>query len=411
MENFDPFESNDSFYQQSSEPNDKDVNEGERFEDKSLDVDYAMESGLDSVLNAYNDDDLLPIDKDIIEGEGFEDNATDVDYTLESGLDSVPLGYNEEDPFVAQSTSFKIKKPSSAWIHYSTMKREILRKENPQLSFKEIAQALSESYKLLNDEEKAKFEAMAAEDKARYTREMIAQGPSRPIMMAKSTNSTELHIPLARIKKTMKMDPEVNQIQKNALLAVAKATELFLQFIGTRSNQVANQRRTGGKSIRTADLITSIHSVDILRFLREDFPKTMAPASAPTGGKSGSKTNKMISMSTTTVTQKEKGKSSIMNFFGHKRKADFDNNNDENNNTIHNPSDKTTDNDNENEEEEEEGKDDEEDETEVIAEETETYGDDEDDETQLDSVIDHAIGVDVDVDTGVVNMVEEDVHT
>jgi hypothetical protein len=76
------------------------------------------------------------------------------------------------------SVTTVIKKPSSAWIMFSTEYRKQLAdesKENAEkLSFKDAAKAIAEKYKLLTAEEKQKYEDLARMDKERYVRECEA---------------------------------------------------------------------------------------------------------------------------------------------------------------------------------------------------------------------------------------------
>ena len=59
-------------------------------------------------------------------------------------------------------------------------------------------------------------------------------------------NFTELHselvLPLARIKRIAKLDPEVKNIQKDAGILITKATELFIAFSAVRTAQYASKR-------------------------------------------------------------------------------------------------------------------------------------------------------------------------
>jgi histone H3/H4 len=53
---------------------------------------------------------------------------------------------------------------------------------------------------------------------------------------------SELVIPLARIKRIAKLDPEVKNIQKDAGILITKATELFIAFSAVRTAQYASKR-------------------------------------------------------------------------------------------------------------------------------------------------------------------------
>jgi hypothetical protein len=68
------------------------------------------------------------------------------------------------------------------------------------------------------------------------------------------------------------MDPEVKNIQKDGLLLLTKATEMFIAFSALRTAQLAARRGTKA-SLRSADFISLIHSAEQFHFLRSDFPR------------------------------------------------------------------------------------------------------------------------------------------
>lgn len=69
----------------------------------------------------------------------------------------------------------------------------------------------------------------------------------------------------------MKYDNDVRNIQKEAIVAVSKATELFLSYISTCAFQVASRKKR--KTVKDSDLIEVINSQELLKFLQADFPK------------------------------------------------------------------------------------------------------------------------------------------
>ncbi len=75
----------------------------------------------------------------------------------------------------------------------------------------------------------------------------------------------------ARIKRILKLDTEVKNVQKEALFAVTKATELFVAYLAVRTSQQVAQR--GGKMIRESDMFQTIYAIETLDFLRLDFPR------------------------------------------------------------------------------------------------------------------------------------------
>ena len=64
------------------------------------------------------------------------------------------------------------KRNMSAYFLYSIYARPLVKEENPEAAFGDIAKIISKQYKALSDKERKKWEKKAAEDKERYQREM-----------------------------------------------------------------------------------------------------------------------------------------------------------------------------------------------------------------------------------------------
>ncbi|BDA45001.1 probable non-histone chromosomal protein 6 [Coccomyxa sp. Obi] len=66
------------------------------------------------------------------------------------------------------------KKALSAFMFFSSAKRDEVKKENPEISFGEVGKVLGEKWKAIGATEKAKFEEMAKKDKVRYAKAIEA---------------------------------------------------------------------------------------------------------------------------------------------------------------------------------------------------------------------------------------------
>jgi hypothetical protein len=119
----------------------------------------------------------------------------------------------------------------------------------------------------------------------------------------------------------MKCDPDVKNVQKEALSVVAKCTELFISFLAAESGMFATARRA--KTVKDTDVVKAINANDSLSFLREDFPAQKEKpkvANQSRGSKRGvglisnadSESNKRLKDEETVVTSV---KSSLKNFF------------------------------------------------------------------------------------------------
>ncbi|KAK8795380.1 hypothetical protein WA588_004224, partial [Blastocystis sp. NMH] len=82
------------------------------------------------------------------------------------------------------------------------------------------------------------------------------------------TEEGEVVIPVARVKRIMKMDPDTNIISKKAALAMSKATTLFIDILGRKLND--RMAQDGTKTIKTSHLIQVCSQTPSLRFLLED---------------------------------------------------------------------------------------------------------------------------------------------
>ncbi|CAN0316460.1 unnamed protein product, partial [Hapterophycus canaliculatus] len=88
---------------------------------------------------------------------------------------------------------------------------------------------------------------LAAADKERMKSELAAAGLTR--LPAKNSNAsvsvpggpTSLVLPLARVRKTVRLDPAVGNISKEGLLLVTKATEVFMAFMADHAWKIGRQ--------------------------------------------------------------------------------------------------------------------------------------------------------------------------
>ncbi|XP_034182880.1 DNA polymerase epsilon subunit 4 isoform X1 [Osmia lignaria lignaria] len=74
-----------------------------------------------------------------------------------------------------------------------------------------------------------------------------------------------VRLPLGRIKTIIKMDPEVNMINQEAVFLIAKSTELFIDSLTKESYKYTAQMKK--KTIQKRDVERAIDNVDALVFL------------------------------------------------------------------------------------------------------------------------------------------------
>ncbi|TFJ84584.1 hypothetical protein NSK_004049 [Nannochloropsis salina CCMP1776] len=210
-------------------------------------------------------------------------------------------GEVEEDPLMRADRILSAAKPvpaKSAWMLFTAEARELLKKEQPSLRVTEQVKIMSEQWKTLDDEARRPFLERAANDKERYQEEKLRwEGNQAAKAVPKGGKelrkdveagrrlADEMLFPLARIRKIMKLDPEVKTVSKEAALLVGKATELFLDMIGEESHKASGRRRT----LKSDDVAVAMRRQGKFAFLRPDFPMGGKSNTGKEGGSGVSK--------------------------------------------------------------------------------------------------------------------------
>ncbi|XP_045614142.1 DNA polymerase epsilon subunit 4 [Procambarus clarkii] len=74
-----------------------------------------------------------------------------------------------------------------------------------------------------------------------------------------------LRLPLARVKKIMKADPDLNLASQDAVYLITKATELFVESLVQEAYHYTCQARK--KTVSRRDVDNSIEAIEALAFL------------------------------------------------------------------------------------------------------------------------------------------------
>ncbi|TYZ59482.1 hypothetical protein PybrP1_007094 [[Pythium] brassicae (nom. inval.)] len=174
-----------------------------------------------------------------------------------------------------------VKRALSSYMIFCNDRRKEVADANPGLRIGEIQKLISVQWKALSEQEREHYVQLAAKDKERYAQEVAAN----PAAAADAEDdgedapapSSACVYQLGRVRKVVQTDPDAGRINRDALIAIAKATELFVQFLGTKGyeNALFENRR----QIKASDITRSIQSIGALDWLREDFPD-VKPASA-----------------------------------------------------------------------------------------------------------------------------------
>ena len=112
---------------------------------------------------------------------------------------------------------------------------------------------------------------------------------------------------LGRVKRVMKMDPDVNVVSKQAVNIVTKAATLFIDMLASKTNEW--MEKDGGKQVKTATLIQVCRKNPSLRFLLDDLSlEEMTPKRV--------RTSRVESKEQDRPEGSKENPNSIMHFFG-----------------------------------------------------------------------------------------------
>ncbi|KAL1587368.1 hypothetical protein WHR41_03974 [Cladosporium halotolerans] len=121
-----------------------------------------------------------------------------------------------------------------------------------------------------------------------------------PIAPSKEITGT-VSLPLARVKKIIAQDDDINNCSNNAAFVITVATEMFLQHLVEQSHNVVKSERKPRRNIQYRDVANAVARVENLEFLTDVVPKTQTykqakqkqakePAAKANGATNGQKT-------------------------------------------------------------------------------------------------------------------------
>ena len=168
-------------------------------------------------------------------------------------------------------------KHSSAWFLYTMEKRKNTVSDGP-VKIGQQMKEWSEEFKSLSEDARAIYDKKAKDEKDAYEKllettynnefsKIEAEGPAvlvedaalnTNLSLAQMNHAQPLEFPLARIRKTVKMDPDVKNVSKEAALMITKATELFVAMMAIKGSNVSGSR--GSKQIMEKDFVHMTHT-------------------------------------------------------------------------------------------------------------------------------------------------------
>ncbi|KAF1333774.1 Nuclear y ccaat-box binding factor c subunit nf yc, partial [Globisporangium splendens] len=199
-----------------------------------------------------------------------------------------------------------IKKALSSYMIFCNDRRKQVTEENPGLRIGEIQKLISTQWKELSEQDKevrcfvamarvGHYVQLAAKDKERYEQEkrdnpieVEEADPETDAQMA-AASATACVYQLGRVKKIVHTDPEVGKVSREALIAISKASELFVQFLATKGYE--NALFQNKRQIKSSDVTRAIQSTGSLDWLREDFPDVKPTTQSQAERKKAKKAN------------------------------------------------------------------------------------------------------------------------
>ncbi|KAI9724047.1 MAG: hypothetical protein M1812_000765 [Candelaria pacifica] len=82
-------------------------------------------------------------------------------------------------------------------------------------------------------------------------------------------------LPLARVKRILHVDEDINNCSNNAAFVITVATEMFVQHLAKQAHNVAKSERKPRRNIAYNHLATVVARVDNLQFLSDVIPRTI----------------------------------------------------------------------------------------------------------------------------------------
>lgn len=100
----------------------------------------------------------------------------------------------------------------------------------------------------------------------------MSDTPADTSLAANVDEETSMSLPISKIKKILKMDPDYVSASQGAVFATGAATELFVQYLVEQASMNAKSEKR--KKIQYKDLSAAVSSHELLHFLGDTIPKT-----------------------------------------------------------------------------------------------------------------------------------------
>mmetsp|Transcript_2163 Transcript_2163/g.3395 ORF Transcript_2163/g.3395 Transcript_2163/m.3395 type:complete len:826 (-) Transcript_2163:72-2549(-) len=165
--------------------NEMDEDDEEESEDEDYDQQKASESESEDMSDGDDDDDMGSVVSDDSDLAEYKKKAKKAEKTgsakKKKSKKSKDVDDEEASPKKRKAVGGKKKKKKdpnapknakSAYMYFSSAKRDEIKAANPDATFGQIGKLLGEEWKKISDDDKVEFEEKAEEDKKRYKKEM-----------------------------------------------------------------------------------------------------------------------------------------------------------------------------------------------------------------------------------------------
>ena len=150
-------------------------------------------------------------------------------------------------------------------------KAELIAAGDAKPGMGDIAKRVGEKWKLLSEDEKAAYKTKAETINAENEREYAAKVASGEIVEGgeddKEDAEPDLSLPLARVKRIMRLDKEVKNTAVDACRLVSRATELFVESLVEGAYHTMKQQKR--KTVKHADVEHHVLRKPRLEFLHD----------------------------------------------------------------------------------------------------------------------------------------------
>jgi len=184
-----------------------------------------------------------------------EDGKVDLESkSIEELIQKIPTKNDPQDDNTDEGDILKVhvplKRPRTAYFIFQGEKRPLVKADYPSESIGSTARRIGQLWSALTPEEKDKYKCQAAEERNKYNEALSKIGDVSLLKGNSLKRSVDEEgtciLPLARIRKICRLDPDVRSLSKEALLLITKAAEQFTEKLGKEANSMAvmQKRRT-----------------------------------------------------------------------------------------------------------------------------------------------------------------------